>query len=252
MADCCGPQKDYGLHGYTVTYDAARHGHVLTQCWGSVWPKAMPFCVLNVSLSLILQFFEGFHGFHFHITDKGHSYLTLLVAFLMVTRTTVSLGRYNQVRSSLEELYCAQRQFIHQVIVSSSDNTTQRAREWRHDVAYLSLLLLRSTMSMIDYPTEGIPAWEMPEFDAASRSVLKKQLFPEQATLRFAHREQVSECDDNVRVSVCLAFTLRQAVVAQRSRLEKPLAVFEELALLNTIDAIVNAYYGYVSVTALV
>lgn len=196
---------------------------------------------------MMLQFFEGYHGFHFRITDKGHSYLTLLVAFLIVTRATASLGRYNQVRSNLEDLYCAHRQFTHQMIISSSDNASQEAREWRHDVAYLSLLLLRSTMAMMDYATDGIPAWEIPEFDAERRAVLAKQLSPE---VQFANRAKGLECDNNVRVPFCLAFTLRQAVVTQRTRLDAPLAVLEELALLNTIDSMVNAYFGYVTMSA--
>lgn len=249
MTDSCNPRElSRSTHGYTVTYKSVPHFHVLTQSLGSVWPRVIPYCLFNVLLSLVLQLFQGYHGFHFHFSDKGHAYLTMLVAFLVVTRATVTLGRYSQVRASLEQIYCMQRQLIHQMAVVSSENMNDSAKEWRHDIAYISLLHLRSMMAVINYETDGIPSWEMPEFDAKTRVELKKQLFLDQDTrLCFAHRPYVSECDDNLRVPVRMASTLRQVIVSQRRRLERPLAVLEELALLNTIDSIMNGYYEYVS-----
>jgi hypothetical protein len=105
-----------------------------------------------------------------------------------------------------------QRQLIHQMAVVSSDNTNESAKEWRHEVAYISLLHLRSMMAVINYETDGIPSWEMPEFDAQTRVELEKQLFLDQETrLCFAHRPYVSECDDNLRVPVRMASTFATA-----------------------------------------
>jgi predicted membrane chloride channel (bestrophin family) len=83
------------MHGFTVTYHSENHCQVLGQCWGSVWPRVLPYCLLNVAISMVLQYFQGRNGFDFRVTDKGHSFLTMLVAFLVVSRATVSLGRYN-------------------------------------------------------------------------------------------------------------------------------------------------------------
>lgn len=242
---CCTSRKDSTkLHGFAVTYNSGSHLQVLTQCWGSVWSRVLPYCLFNVALSVVLQCIQGYNGFDFRITDKGHTYLTMLVSFLVVSRATVSSARYNQMRNHLKQIFCMQRQFIHQTTIMSSSNINQSGKEWRHDVSYLSLLHLRSIMAAIDYQCDGIPAWEMPEFDGKIAASLKKELFLEESTRHFAHHTTVSEYEENMRVPIRLALKLRQAVIAQRKSLDHPFVWAEEAQLLGTIDKLMNGYYG--------
>jgi hypothetical protein len=195
---------------------------------------------------MLLQFFQGRNGFDFRVTDKGHSFLTMLVAFLVVSRATVSLGRYNQVRAALENIYCMTRQLVHQMTVFSSDNVNQSGKEWRHEVAYLAMLELRAVMAVIDYQSDGVPAWDHPEFDKKTMTNLKKQLFLTNDNLKFSHHRNYSEFEENMRVPVRMSLRLREVVIGQRKKLDKPFAWPEEAQLLGTIDKLMTGYYGYV------
>ncbi len=42
-------------------------------------------------------------------------------------------------------------------------NNSQAAKEWRNEIAYYSLLLLRTMVAVIEYELEQIAAWEVPE-----------------------------------------------------------------------------------------
>jgi len=232
------------MHAFTVTYNSESHCQVLLQCWGSVWPRVLPYCVINMLLSVVLQYLQAQDGINFRVTDKGHSYLTMLVAFLVVSRATVSLGRYNQVRNSVMSIYCNTRQLMHQMTVFSSDNINQSGKQWRHDVAYLAMLELRSVMAVIDYQSDGIPAWDHPEFDEKIVARLKSQLFVGEANLKFAHHTNYSEYEENMRVPIRMALRLREKIVEQRKQLDKPFSWAEESQLLGSIDKIMAGYYG--------
>jgi hypothetical protein len=51
---------------------------------GSLWPKVLPHCLINVALSAFLQLLKGYDSIDLSITDKGHSLMTMFVAFLIV------------------------------------------------------------------------------------------------------------------------------------------------------------------------
>lgn len=241
---CCSSRSPSTMHAFTVTYNSENHFQVLLQMWGSIWPRVMPYCFLNVGISILLQSTESLTGFDWQVTDKGHSYMTMLVAFLVVSRATVSLGRYSQVRQSLTQVYCQSRAVVDQMVIFSSDNINQSGKLWRHDVAYLALLQLRSIMAVMDYQSDGIPFWDMPEVDEALGSRLKSQLFLEESTLKFAHHTVVSEYEENMRVPIRLGLQLRQAIINQRKELDQPFSWPEEGKLLGAIDGLMAGYYG--------
>lgn len=53
----------------------------------------------------LLQLLRSFEGINISISDKGHSFMTLLVAFLIVSRVNISVTRYNEARGNLEVMY---------------------------------------------------------------------------------------------------------------------------------------------------
>jgi hypothetical protein len=140
------------------------------------------------------------------------------------------------------------RQLVHQMTVFSSDNVNQSGKEWRHEVAYLAMLELRAVMAVIDYQSDGVPAWEHPEFDEKVMVRLKKQLFLTNDNLKFAHHRNYSEYEENMRVPIRMALRLREVVIGQRKQLDKPFGWAEEAQLLGTIDKLMVGYYGYVIV----
>lgn len=60
---------------YTVSYDSASHLSVLTQRWGSAWPRVLPYCVLNVIVMIALTFLDQRYSksLKIEISAQGHN-----------------------------------------------------------------------------------------------------------------------------------------------------------------------------------
>jgi hypothetical protein len=104
-------------------------------------------------------------------------------------------------------------------------------------------------MAVINYSTDEIPGWDLPEMDPKIAAKFKSQLFVDEHTQqRFSLHRLVSENEENMRVPVGLALAIRFVIVDHRRKLEKPFSVQEELALLNSVDAVMSGYYKYVAI----
>ena len=128
-------------------------------------------------------------------------------------------------------------------IFSSVDNNDIAAKEWRNEVAYRTLALLRCSVAVILYPTTKVPSWDVPELNGFEREDVKNNIFLNPATLRYAHKNR-SEYEENLRVPIRLAYLLRKSIHSQERRLNKPLHVVRELKLLGAVDGFMNGYYG--------
>eukprot|EP00977_Amphora_coffeiformis_P010513 scaffold2476_cov193-Amphora_coffeaeformis.AAC.8 len=47
---------------YTVNYNSSSHFSVITQMWGSTWPKVLPYCIFNVGLMALLIWLDEKFG----------------------------------------------------------------------------------------------------------------------------------------------------------------------------------------------
>eukprot|EP00542_Grammatophora_oceanica_P014437 CAMPEP_0194047292 /NCGR_PEP_ID=MMETSP0009_2-20130614/23831_1 /TAXON_ID=210454 /ORGANISM="Grammatophora oceanica, Strain CCMP 410" /LENGTH=271 /DNA_ID=CAMNT_0038692849 /DNA_START=539 /DNA_END=1354 /DNA_ORIENTATION=+ len=124
----------------------------------------------------------------------------------------------------------------------SSDNLDDSGRKWRHDIAYITIILTRSIMGVLQYESDGIPSWEFAEMDPALAEHLKKSLFLGE-NMAYTQRSQISEEEENMRVPVRLVLELRKCLRAQRKRLTKSFPTIEENKLLGSIDGIMEGYY---------
>lgn len=123
------------------------------------------------------------------------------------------------------------------------DNDDLAAKEWRNEVAYRTLALLRCSVAVILYPTTKTPAWDIPELNGFERQDVQKNIFLNAETLRYAH-ENRSEYEENLRVPIRLAYLLRKSIHSQGKRLGKPLHVNRELKVLGSVDGFMNGFYG--------
>jgi predicted membrane chloride channel (bestrophin family) len=119
--------KKKGNHGEDHVIDAAmyalsntqyhseNHIGVITQMHGSLWPKVLPYCLINVALSAVLQLLKGYDIVDLSITDKGHLLMTMFLAFLIMSRVNMSLvARYKEDRGNLGIMYREAREIIYQ------------------------------------------------------------------------------------------------------------------------------------------
>lgn len=239
------PHSD--LDGYTVSYNSRNHVAIIFQKWGSVWPRVFPYCCLNVFVMLCIVFFDSFENLNLGVSDEGHVFMSLLVAFLVVSRVTISLGRYNEARASLSVLYMATRAIVQDAVLYTRDMQGVSAKKWRSDIAWKTMILLRSTMAVIDYPTDLVPPWDLPELDENERAEIKSHLYMDtgggSSAQRWAH-EQRSEWEESMRVPNSLAFDLRCAIRDSSKVLKEKLDSSGESSMLESVNTFMGGYYG--------
>ncbi len=149
---------------YTVSYNSESHLSVLTQMWGSKWPQVLPFCLVNVAIMIFVTYLnDRFSSHKIGMTARGHTFLGVVVSFLLISRVNEAYDRYQKQRGFLSTMYREARQLVQYAFIYSANSTDLQSKEWRAELAYRTLILLRTTMAVIDYPTTKVPAWAIPE-----------------------------------------------------------------------------------------
>jgi len=118
-------------------------------------------------------------------------------------------------------------------------NNSQADKNWRTEVTYRALLLLRTAVAVIEYQSENLPAWKVPEMSGVERD------YCQPSNSRRRHQQTpATEYTDSMRVPLRMAYLLRESIVSQESRLTKPLAAIQENKLLGSVDTFLGGYYG--------
>jgi hypothetical protein len=203
-----------------------------------------------ITLTLISRYVLPEHHLVINVSKQGHMFITFVVSFLLLSRVNTGLARYNTARDCLSTMYRESRDLIQGVCVLSADNTDQEAKEWRHEVAYRCLILLRTTMAVVDYPTDQIPAWAIPELNGSELDDVKENVFvPVTDTTttsnvqRWAHKPH-DAWEETKRVPVRLEYLLQNSLHSQSRRLKKPIHVTQEIRLLASVGSFMTGYYG--------
>ena len=231
---------------YTVTYNSGNHWSVLTQMHGSQWPHVLPYCLLNMGLMILLEVSDHRKltwRKYIEVSTQGHSFITLVVAFLMVSRVNMALGRYTAARDALESMYRGVRDLVQTVCVLTGMDLSPSAVEWRHQVAYRSLIMLHTSMVVIDYPVDLVVPWNVPELNGVELDDIRNNIFLSSNNRRWAHGER-SVWEETMRVPIRLAYLLRKSIHLQNKMLREPMIVNQELNLLGTVDAFMGGYYN--------
>ena len=266
-------------------YDSSNHVRVLCQQYGSIWCKVLPFCLLNMGLSSTLVYLMKYQNITLEISSQTHGVLSVIAAFLSVTKITLSLDRYQQLREQLSILYREPREFIHHMAVFTRNDTPQSvikppsrmggtgmgrssaqprsphqtnidpltaAPEWRGEVAYLLIILIRTVVAALSFDATGIPAWDVPEL---ANTEIKTDLCSNLdlndidtnngngATSGISLDLYDEQRGKNFRVPIRIAFLLRESIYSQRTRLNVIMEYLEESTLFNSLTIFMAAYH---------
>lgn len=137
--------------------------------------------------------------------------------------------------------YRESREMTQNMLVFSrkEKNTTVESKEWRMEVAYRMLAMLRTSVAVIEYPSEGVLAWEVPELSGPELEYCT----PSTSWRRHAQVPH-SKFMDSMRVPLLMAYLLRQSIVSHVERLPHPMVIQHEAKLLGNIDSFLQGYYG--------
>ena len=137
---------------YTVQYDSESHWSVLTQMKGSSWPRVFPYCLLNVILMLGLTYIEFGKIGALKISDQGHTFVTTVMSFLLVSRVTMALARYSEARNQVGCMFLGASKFAPplemDILIVLSLKYTDNNAQWhppcrRADSIFHNFLLCR-------------------------------------------------------------------------------------------------------------
>jgi predicted membrane chloride channel (bestrophin family) len=264
------PSRPEPLPTRDVEYDVDSHFSVLLQMHGSVWPNVLPWCLLTVAWAwaiIVLRDHEIIDMTIKHST--GHSFMSLLVSFLVVTRSSISYDRFMEARQGLADLFRSSREVVQYTCLLSIENQGEIAKKWRRDVAYRSILSIRMAIAAVEFRSFGVNAWESLELDEDQQDTTLMLGSSITSLHSGAHAvnnnntntnttnggDFLSEIahgprtltDENFRAPIVWAYNLRDTCMQPRSNpamLQSQLSVCGYLKILGLVGDFVTAFDG--------
>jgi len=144
-----------------LQYDTNNHFDVLTRRFGSIWPRVLPWCVANLLLTLLLMWL-GRRGYDLTISDAGHKFMSVLVSFLVVTRVNIAYTRFMESASLMSGLFRQAREIVMNTVTFTRQFRDERASNWRLEICRRVIVLLRVTVSVLEYNNKRESTWTLP------------------------------------------------------------------------------------------
>lgn len=232
---------DAAVQSYTVTYDSSSQWRVLTQMKGSVWPRVLPYCMVNMTITAFLHVAYQF-GIDLSYTGSGHSYLAIVVGFLMVDRVSRSLSRYQEAREYLEVMNKSCRQLVHTACIYSNSDVRDSAKQWRSEIAFRVILMLKASMAVMNHPSTKTDIAEIPEVNMAVMEDL--ELNVPVSTAQWLHAENVADVEKNLRVPQRLSYMVRKCIRSQEGKIKPTIAPVAEGDMYSFLNIFMDGYYG--------
>jgi predicted membrane chloride channel (bestrophin family) len=229
----------------TVHYKSSDHFSVIFQAYGSVWPKVLPHCAGTVAVTAAILAAERYYDHDLTISEWGHQFMSVIVAFLVVSRCTITFSLYYEFRGYVTQILAATRDFVQ----LTAAMTPVKAAGFRSDVTLQAMLLVRATAAML----RGQPAWESRSDEQPSlRHIISHGsgsnpaeygmiLVEEDESARWIHRRHTS-ADKNLAIPLRLVYKLRETVVKNRRELN--LDTIQEQQLLACLQDFLRGYDG--------
>lgn len=150
-----------GYRVHRVSYTAQDHIQVLFRLYGSALPNVFPFIVVNVTWCCLVYLLKRYNimDWTFH-SSVGHSFMGLLVSFLIVSRSQISYARFMEYRKLLASSYRACREIAQFSTVYTFYTNTPQAKGWRQEVCYRTILMLQVTMDALLWSSTERNQWE--------------------------------------------------------------------------------------------
>ena len=219
-----------------VAYSAQNHVQVLFQMYGSALPQVAPFCLASVLWTLLAAGLAKMEWIDLEYKSGiGHSFMGLLVSFLIVSRSTISYNRFMEIRKHLAETYRSCRELTQFTCVYTGRTQTPKASEWRQEVAFRTILLLRITMDTLRWSSEALEKWEH-EYAPKDRASVRL------TALSHGDRTLI---DEYFRAPIMFSHILREKIMAHPDALGYQLHANEYRDLCHFVTSFNKAFHGF-------
>jgi len=238
---------------------------VITCIYGSVWPRVLPFCCVNVIWTLVIFYLKSNRDIDLTVNHSGHTYLSALMSFVLVTRLKITFEDYMSNSKHLSGLNRACQDLVANVCLLTSNETSKRAKQWRQDVTYSVLIMLRVAIGVLEFRSNKENPWLLAEManengeevekysfkvqennhedDEIQKSILKSELLAKNSSVRRyddavlnmaqCNRDHTTDHDDDQELMDMPALKQRLAHVkdSERDPLEESSRCVYNLAL---------------------
>jgi len=238
-----------------VAYDSSNWFQILFQCFGSSWPKVLPFCILNTLSMVIFTLLRDHHIIDCSISGQAHTYGSVILSFLLVSRVNTAGQRYAESRGFIGVMYQETRELIQYGLCLSNsydNNDNEESREWRNELAYRAMILLRTSIAVVEFCSRGLPAWKVPELTGLEQLYLTPNVSWDRHSQRLNNNNDDNGQIDHdnyansMRVPFRAAYLLRETIVSCEKRLTTPLHITQINAMLGSVDRFLTGFYGCV------
>eukprot|EP00586_Coscinodiscus_wailesii_P017309 CAMPEP_0172493456 /NCGR_PEP_ID=MMETSP1066-20121228/24920_1 /TAXON_ID=671091 /ORGANISM="Coscinodiscus wailesii, Strain CCMP2513" /LENGTH=373 /DNA_ID=CAMNT_0013263649 /DNA_START=107 /DNA_END=1231 /DNA_ORIENTATION=- len=235
-----------------TTVDGSSHISVLFQAYGSVWPKVLPFCIANAVISAVIFYLQNEKGVPLAVIPTGHSFMMIMVSFLVISRAQIIYGRYMGSMGHLTGIMKASRDMIQLGCVFTMHDKSEGAKMWRRELAYEITIFLKVMMVALERNNADKKAWELDGIDSSVRDSLE-QLLPvdncngqtENLGRKWAHGKRTVE-DEAFSATYATGIDLTSTIFKPRYRgpdtPQKRMQAPEELKLLACVTQMLNNY----------
>ena len=210
-----------------VKYDSSDHRSVLTQMHGSIWPKVISYCIFNVCNTILVLYLRRKYDYDVSFSDRGHTFMSMMVSFLMVTRSNIAYARYMEARMDLSNATMACRELISYATTFTRYDKSPRAKKWRIDLARRTIKLLRTMVAVLEFQSCGNHAWKVPVLSREEKLAL-----------------QTAVGKSNERSPMLLAMFVQSTIASNVEYLKKPLHPNKEMKLYSFVSDFEAAYHG--------
>jgi predicted membrane chloride channel (bestrophin family) len=234
-----------GYRVHRVSYTAQNHVQVLFKMQGSAFPQVLPFCIANVVWTIIVELLRdnAIVDLTFH-SSVGHSFMGLLVSFLIVSRSKISYDRFMDFRRHLAVAYRSCRDLAQYTSVYTFQTQTPEAQQWRQDVCYRTILLLRVTMDALLWSSTEREKWEEEYFKykpGDQKTNVSKHFFG----FRQLNHGRRSMIDETFRAPITSMFILQRVIMEHPYYLGHKMAVNEYRDLLTFVTRFNDAFHCF-------
>jgi len=94
----------------------------------------LPYCIINVGIYFLIDWLHEKEHIRINISEQGHSLMSLIIAYLGVSKVNIALKRYMDSKQTVETAVLSLREVNQVAMIISENDKSAEARTWRQEV----------------------------------------------------------------------------------------------------------------------
>lgn len=116
---------------------------------GTVWPLVLPYCIFNTFLLSALAILKQYTSISLSILPQGHALMSLLIAYLGVSKVNLAYERYMGAQSFAVHAFLILRELHQLSIMLTEKYDGKETVEWRDETKQRIIHLIHKTVATL-------------------------------------------------------------------------------------------------------